>query len=116
MRMIDQMIGSMEDIEKFVGQTPAHYGALKEKLEYYKHGLEFEGISHYSCVKWQEEEFAELFYGEITDALLESVEKGKLDMYKGKVYEPVEDIKLIMSNLVSEYLATAYDIKGAKKH
>jgi len=46
---------------------------------------------------------------------LKSIENGKLDVYKGKVYEPVADIKLVMSNLLSEYLATAYDIRGAKK-
>ena len=44
-----------------------------------------------------------------------SVENEKIDVYKGKKYKPEADIKLVMSNILSEYLATAYSIKGAKK-
>ena len=113
-RMIDQMLGSLEDIEEFAGLTPAHK-AMKTKFEEHKFGFEFETLTHYSCLKWNGEEFAKLFYGEITDALLTSVEKEKIDVYKKKEYTPAADHKLVMSNLMSEYMATAYDIKDAKK-
>ena len=54
------MLGSLEDIEKFAGITPAHE-ALKTKFEEQKNHFEFENLSQYSCLKWKGEEFIKLF-------------------------------------------------------
>ena len=59
-RVIDQMLGSLEDIEKFAGSTPAHV-AMKTKFEEHKKHFEFENLSQYSCLKWNGEEFIKLF-------------------------------------------------------
>ena len=115
-RILDQMMGSLEDIEQLVGSNDAHT-ALKTKLDDVKDGFEQTFASKYSCNKQAEEEFATLFYGEITDALLASVLQEKLDVYKGKVYEPENDITNVMANIISEFLSTAYktDDKKEKK-
>jgi len=113
-RILDQLMGSLEDIDALAGSTDAQK-ALKEKLEDIKDGFDFEYLSKYSCNKQNEEEFAELFYGDITDNLIKSVVSEKLDVFGGKVYEPEDDITNVMANILSEYLSTAYKVEGNKK-
>ena len=85
--MLDHMLGSLEEIEKFVGT----HDALKDKIEVAKDHFENAFISKHSCIKQKDDHFKETFYGEITDALLDSVKDGKLYMFEGKVYEPETD-------------------------
>ena len=109
--MLDHMLGSLEEIEKFVGT----HDALKLKIEVAKDHFENAFISKNSCIKQKDDHFKETFYGEITDALLDSVKDGKLYMFEGKVYEPETDQNNIMANILSEYLATAYKAEGAEQ-
>jgi len=109
-RVLDQMLDSLEDIEEFAPQI--NHDDLKAKIEDAKNHFEFDFISKYSCMKQHDDAFKEVFYGKITDAVLESVSNdGKIYLYSreaDEVYEPQTDQNNLMANILSDYLAEAH--------
>ena len=70
-RVLDQMLGSLEDIEKFAPDI--NHDALRQKIEDAKTHFTFDFVSKYSCMKQKDDAFKEVFYGDITHALLNSI-------------------------------------------